>query len=112
MSLAEVLDPFSACPVFEVLYSEGDRLPDVGGTLKNFDLTGFTIRMNLQRPSDVLEKDAIITDAANGIFEFDWLTTDLVKGFGQLAVIRIIDPSGESQTLARFQLDIHEVPTP
>ena len=112
MAAGETLDPFKVCPIFEILYSEGDVLPEMLGVLKDFDLTGHTIQLNLQRPTDVLEKMASIVDPLQGIFNFIWTATDLVKGFGQLGIIRIFDPTSKSQTLARFQLNIHEVPVP
>ncbi len=110
MSVSEALDSFKACPIFEVLYSEGDELPEMAGVFKNVNLTGHTVRLKLQRPTDVLTKDATLIDPTNGIFKFAWDATDLVKGFGQLALIQIIDPSTKTASLARFQLDIHEVP--
>lgn len=111
MSLSEAVDPFEECPVFKILYSEGDELPEITGVLEDFDLTGSTVQMNLQRPADVLIKAAAFVDPPNGVFKFAWISTDLVAGLGQLAVIRIFDPSAKSETLAIFQLDVRRIPT-
>jgi len=104
-------DPFEDCPTFPVLYSDGDDFPLMAGVLRDFDLTGHTLKLTIQRPTDVLEKVAAVVDAANGVFQFNWSDGDMVHGIGQIAVLQIIeDASGKSQSLARFKFDVRKVP--
>jgi hypothetical protein len=105
-----LLNPAIDCPIFEVLYTDGDELPAMAGVLTDVDLTGHTIKLDLQRPNDVLTKFAALIDAPNGVFQFTWAPGDLQHGIGQIGLIRIIDPGGASQSLARFQLDIRKAP--
>ena len=104
------LNPATDCPIFDVLYSDGDQLPTMAGVLKDFDLTGYTVRLILQRPNDVLTKDAAIVDAPNGLFQFTWEPDDLESGIGQIGLLKIIDGGGKSMSLAHFQLDVRRIP--
>ncbi len=102
--------PHLPTPTFHVLYTAGDELPELTGILAGIDLTGQTIRLTLQRPTDVITKTAVITAAQQGRFKIEWDATDLVSGLSQLAVLRIENASTEKQTLARFLLDINALP--
>ena len=92
-----------------MLFSEGDQLPPLSGVLKGQDIAGKIVRMTLQRPDDVIVKDATLTNAICGGFEFAWADDDLVAGSGQVALIQLIDGT-TAQTLARLLLDVCEVP--
>jgi len=107
MAAGQSLDPFDECPILKVLFSEGDQLPTLSGVLKDVDITGFTVRLTLERPNDVLIKSATFPDPTNGVFTFVWETTDLIEGFGQLATLQIINTLGEPSTNAKFRLNIH-----
>ena len=102
------------CPTYPVVWTEGDRLPEIDGTLEGVDITGYTITMRLQRPDTaapiVLTKTATIVDAAAGQFRFSWLSTDLVAGQNQLTVIQIANASGLPLTPQRFLIDVLELP--
>lgn len=104
------LNPAIDCPIFDVLYSDGDQLPTMAGVLKDFDLTGYTVKLDLARPGDVLVKTAALVDAPNGLFQFTWEAADLQPGIGQVGLIRVVDPGGKSMSLAKFQLDVRKVP--
>jgi hypothetical protein len=93
-----------------VLYMQGDRLPKIQGAIEDVDLTGHTVMLHLLRPTTVLVKNATLTDAVNGLFEFAWATGDLVAGVGQEASLRLQNPSGLVQTLGRFLIDVLELP--
>lgn len=103
------LNPAVEIPTFEVLYTEGDQLPELAGCLQDFDLTGFTVELKLQRPADVLTKNAILTDAVNGAFKFTWEVGDLQAGFGQAGLIRLFDASSKSQSLVKFILNVKQL---
>lgn len=106
-----VYDVYADCPTLQVAFTDGDRLPELVGVLRDVDLTGFTIKMNITRPSGVpITKTAIILDAAQGQFKFTWGSDDLEHGFGQPAVIRAIDSSGKSETIAQFKIDVKKDP--
>lgn len=100
----------SDCPTMEIAFTDGDRLPEFVGVLKDVDLTGYTIKMNITRPSGVLTKTAIIVDAAQGQYKFTWDVGDLEHGFGQPVLIRAIDSAGKSETIANFKFDIKKDP--
>lgn len=104
------LNPATDCPIFDVLYSDGDQLPTMAGVLKDFDLTDYTVRLDIQRPNDVLVKTAALVDAPNGLFQFTWNVGDLEPGIGQIALMRLIDPGGKSMSLAKFQIDVRRIP--
>lgn len=98
------------CPKFPVSWTEGDELPEILGVLEDVDITGYTITLTLQRPTDVLTKTAVITDATSGGFKFTWDNTDLVAGVNQLAVIQFANALGEKLTPDRFLIDVLELP--
>ena len=104
--------PHATIPTFHVIFTEGDQLPELSGVLAGIDLTGQTIRLTLERPSPstVLTKTAILTSPSQGKFKIEWDPTDLVFGLGQLAVLRLENAATQTQTLARFILDINELP--
>lgn len=107
-----VYNAYMDCPTLQIALTDGDRLPELVGVLEDVDLTGFTIKMNVTRPSGVLTKTATILDAAQGQFKFAWDVGDLEQGFGQPAVVRAIDSSGKAETIARFRLDVKKDPEP
>lgn len=102
-------NPATDCPTVDVLFSEGDQLPTLAGCLQ-MNLTGHTVQMDLQRPTDVLIKTAVLSDPEKGLFEFVWDVGDLQEGIGQIALLRLFNPSAESQSLARFKMDVQKVP--
>lgn len=99
-------------PRLATTFTDGDRLPKLTGVVKNTNLTGQIVRLSLARPTDILTKDATLTDAPNGAFEFAWAAGDLVAGVGQVALLRLIDGSGLMRTLGLFLIDVQEVPAP
>lgn len=105
-------DVFEDCPVVKIALTDGDRLPEFFYTLVDVDLTGYTIKLNVTRPSGVLTKTAVIVDALTGQFKFAWDVGDIEQGFGQPCLMRAIDPAGKSQTIARFRLDVQKDPEP
>lgn len=99
---------------FPHVFTEGDRLPEIIGTLAGTDLTGYTVEFALLRPDNtVVEKSSatsgvVITDAANGQFKVTWETTDLVVGRQQIAQVRFIDGSGLPLTSQDFYISVKE----
>lgn len=100
---------------FPHVFTEGDQLPEIVGTLASTDLTGYTIEFDLTRPDDtVVEKDSagaggvVITDAPNGQFKITWDAADLVVGKKQTAQIRFIDGTGKPLTSQDFYIDVKE----
>jgi hypothetical protein len=99
-------------PAFELVFTAGDRLPDLTGVLDATDITGHIIVLSLTRPAPhgLLTKNATITNGPAGTFLFSWATGDLVGGFGQAALVRMTTPGGLVETLARFTLDVALAP--
>lgn len=64
------------------------------------DITGytFTIKIGYTTP---LAKQAVITDAINGGYEFQWLDTDLTSGTFD-AEIMVTNPAGQEETSVLF----------
>ena len=94
------------------VFTAGDRLPEILGTLDGVDLTGYTIEFDLTQPNGaVVEKSTAtsgvtITDAANGQFTVSWVATDLVVGRDQRAQVRFIDGSGLPMTSQDFLITV------
>lgn len=105
----------ATCPQdFPHVFTEGDRLPEIIGTLAGTDLTGYTVEFDLARSDgSVVEKSSatsgvVITDAPNGQFKVTWEATDLVAGLKQIAQVRFIDGSGLPLTSQDFYLGVKE----
>jgi len=94
------------------VFTEGDRLPEIIGTLSGVDLTGYTIEFDLAQPGGaVVEKSTatsgvVVVNAADGVFKITWESTDLVTGKGQGAQVRFIDTAGRPLTSSDFLLDV------
>ncbi|MBT8102933.1 MAG: hypothetical protein KJO95_08175 [Gammaproteobacteria bacterium] len=94
------------------VFTAGDRLPEILGTLDGVDLTGYTIEFDLVQPDGtVIQKSTAtsgvqITDAAAGQFKITWLATDLVKGRDQTAQVRFIDSGGLPLTSQDFWITV------
>lgn len=98
-------------PILGVPFSSGDRLPNLNGKLNSLsDLSGYTVRLTLQRPSPsvVLVKNVVVS--AGNFFSFTWAAGELVTGERQLAVLQLVDGAGLIQTLGRFLINVDSVP--
>ena len=99
---------------FPHVFTEGDRLPEIVGTLNGVDLTGCTIEFDLARPdATVVEKSTVtsgvvITDAPNGQFKITWEAADLMVGPQQIAQVRFIDTGGLPLTSQDFYINVKE----
>lgn len=94
----------------DIPYSEGDRLPSIVGVVVDRDITGETVHVVVLTPDGVLEKTATLTDPTNGEFTIEWEAEELVQGIGQEVLIRLEDTDAKFRTLARFLIDVGEVP--
>lgn len=100
-------------PTYPHVYTANDTLPEIAGVLRNVDITGYTINLNLKRPDGTeIQRAGTIVDAPNGTFKFVWQTGDLVAGCGQLVQIEIIDTGGNVLTAPEFLLDVVQEITP
>jgi len=97
-------------PRLVVPWTKGDVLPQIAGCIEGFDLTGYTLKLTVARPTTALEIEATIDAPTTGAFRFIWGTDDLVVGVGQEALIRLYNSDDESLTIARFVIDVGEVP--
>lgn len=94
------------------VFTAGDRLPEILGTLEGVDLTGYTVEFDLEQPDGtVVQKSTatsgvVLTDAANGQFKITWLATDLVVGKNQQAQVRFIDSGGLPLTSQDFTITV------
>jgi hypothetical protein len=82
-----------------------DTLPTTGRLMSGgsvIDITGYTITMRIELADGVLEKTAVITDAANGQYEFRWLATDLTTAGAYPAEIKITNASAQIVTSKQF----------
>ncbi len=95
-------------PIFPVTFTEGDRRPEINGTLCGVDLTGHTITLHVDRPTTVLVKSATAVDLTQGQFKFEWSASDLVAGCGQLAEVQIVDTAGKPLTSKKFIINVNE----
>lgn len=97
---------------FPHIFTAGDRLPEIIGTLTGTDITGYTVEFDLERPDGtVVEKSTattgvVITDAVNGGFKITWEASDLVAGIGQIAQVRFIDTAARPLTSQDFLIDV------
>ena len=93
-------------------FTEGDRLPEILGTLEGVDLSGHTVEFDLEQPDGtVVQKSTatsgvVLTDAANGQFKITWESTDLVVGKSQAAQVRFIDSGGLPLTSQDFTITV------
>ena len=103
---------------FPHVFTAGDQLPEIVGTLAGVDLTGYTIEFDLARPDGtVIEKSTatsgvVITDAANGQFKITWEATDLITGPQQTAQVRFIDTASRPLTSQDFYISVKEKQEP
>ncbi len=95
-------------PRFPHVFIAGDVLPVIAVEYEEQDLSGHTITLRVQRPSDVLEVPATAVDLGAGLFTFQWSAGNLVAGLGQVAEIRIVDPLGKQLTAPRFTIDVEK----
>lgn len=97
---------------FPHVFTEGDRLPEIVGTLDGVDLTGYTIDFDLLRPDNVVIQKSTATsgvaivDGPNGMFSISWSETDLLEGKDQAAQVRFIDPAGLPMTSQDFLITV------
>jgi hypothetical protein len=60
----------------------GDTLPTVfncrNGSIA-LPLTGYSVSLKVNLNNSILTKNAVITNALNGVGEFRWLNTDFIK---------------------------------
>jgi len=106
----DTLKPYSDCPTFEVLITDGDQLPEFAYVLKGVNLLGYTMTLTIKRPSGVLVKTATFPDAANGQFVFSWDVGDLIAGPGQYCLLRSETPGGLKASLLQFFIDVNPLP--
>lgn len=94
------------------VFTAGDRLPEILGTLEGVDLSGYTVEFDLVQPDGtVVEKSTATTgvqfvDAAAGTFKVTWDSTDLVVGKNQPAQVRFIDSGGLPLTSQDFTITV------
>lgn len=95
------LEPYISCTLED---SDGNTIP----------ITNYTIKLHIQRTSDVLTKTANITDGPGGKFEFPWESGDTSE-FGLFrAEIEITNADGKPLTMwetedeKEFYIEIHE----
>jgi hypothetical protein len=89
----------------------GATLPEIMLTIPleaTEDLTGATIEMILERPTDVLEKALIEVENVAGshaAFKVVWASGDLVEGTGQRATFHLTT-GGKLELVGRFNIDV------
>lgn len=108
-----MIDP-GDCYRLPFKYTEGDTLPSLSFTLVDEDITGWTIEGLLDRPDDnsTITKTAVIVDGPQGVFRFDWASTDLVAGCNQVFSVRFTDLGGDVQTMStRLLIDVEALPS-
>ena len=99
------------CPTPYPPWIAGATLPEILVTIPleaTEDLTGATIEMILERPTDVLEK--ALTEVENiagshAAFKVVWTSTDLVEGTGQRALFHLT-VAGKLELIGRFNIDV------
>lgn len=93
--------------VFPHVFVAGNTLPELVMVLRNTDITGYTITLNLRQPDGTdVTKTASILDAANGKFKFVWDSSDLVSGYGQPAQVRIVNGSSKELDIPQFLINV------
>ena len=91
---------------FPHTWTAGDTLPEIVLTLDEFDLTGYTVQLELRRPDEsLLVKTASIFDPLQGKFKFEFVATDLQAGIGQLAQIKF-SIAAEVERIEQLFLDV------
>ena len=114
------------CPTPYPPWIAGMTLPEIGLTIpleEGEDLTGSTIQMILTRDTtdpdtpDIIEKTLVEVDNQpnqHWTGKVSWIDTYLIEGFGQTALFILTNASGQTQALARFNLDViaNTDPTP
>lgn len=78
-------------------FVEGDTLPTISGVLTDdnddpIDISDYTIALHIGYKTPLVI-DAVITDAAGGVFYFPWESDSLVPGSWR-AEIQVTSPSG------------------
>ena len=94
-----------------IAYVAGDTLPVIEGVVLETDLTAYTVKMLLERPTTNLELTGTITSAdasGGGKFTVTFSATDLVAGDGQRAVIQLTSGTGDIQSFSGIYLDVAE----
>ena len=94
-----------------IAYTAGDTLPALEGVVLETDLTGYSVKLLLERPTTNLSKTATITSAdasGGGKFTGTWVAADLVAGDGQRAVIQLTSSTGDVQSFGGIYLDVAE----
>lgn len=116
MSEELVFNPAIDCPVFEILLTAGDELPEPTMVLHNLPspLTTEVIEMVLVRPSPnvALVVNATVDDADAGLVRFVLAPGDLVAGKSQQGTMFFAAVGGKRQTLFKFFLNIDSDPHP
>jgi hypothetical protein len=82
--------------------TEDDTKPTVCNLA--MDLTGSALSLKVGYPVPLV-KDAVITDAPNGAFQFEWAAGDLQPG-RFAASIEITDSSGYVETTEPFEINV------
>lgn len=87
----------------KIVRVEGDVKPDLSVEYKNFDLTGFTIKLHATRISDKCQEtvDGIIDDATGGLFHFEFTPSDLLLVRGLYDAEIEFEKAGASFTIPR-----------
>jgi hypothetical protein len=91
--------------------TEGDTRPTrltykVSGQPVNIDGYSFLLKIGYTEAPGILAKPAVIADAANGIIEFQWISTDLKAGTWKAEML-VTDAAGKEKThkIAGLQID-------
>ena len=97
----------SATPKFPHCWVEGDRLPEIVGTLKDTDLSSFTVTLHLtKKDGTVVIISSVGIDLTQGHFRFPWGVGDLVEGMNQRCEIQFVNASGLPLTSKLFLIDV------
>lgn len=81
-------------PQATLFYVEADELPDLPFELEGIDLSTFSsIKLRIRLDTGgIVEVDAVIDDAPNGLGHFEFATGEIIKG-NHLAEIRTVRAS-------------------
>ena len=85
--------------VFVINFVANDLLPDLSFEFKDTDISSFlSITLRVRKASgELILKAAVIDDAANGLFHFEWAVDELTVGT-HTAEVRFIDASSKPET--------------
>jgi len=88
----------------EIGFVENDRLPSLRGTLTEEDgspvnLNGCTVTLHIKYKEPLI-KEAVVTDAVNGVYLIEWLDGDLRAGKWTFE-IQVTDSDGKPRTWKR-----------